>query len=64
MRDATSVPLFIPAPARCTDNAAMIGLAGGGVARGDANGEGDCAGGTRLLRNGERVEIQPGMRLV
>ncbi len=51
MRAATSVPLFIPAPARCTDNAAMIGLAGPwAIARGDAN--------------GERLEIQPGMRLV
>ena len=51
MRAATSVPLFIPAPARCTDNAAMIGLAGAwAMARGDAN--------------GERLEIQPGMRLV
>ena len=51
MRGATSIPLFIPAPARCTDNAAMIGLAGAwALARGDAN--------------GERLEIQPGMRLV
>ena len=51
MRAATSVPLFIPAPSRCTDNAAMIGLAGAwAIARGDAN--------------GERLEIQPGMRLV
>ena len=51
MRAATSIPLFIPAPARCTDNAAMIGLAGAwALARGDAN--------------GERLEIQPGMRLV
>lgn len=51
MRAATSTPLFIPAPARCTDNAAMIGLAGAwALARGEAN--------------GERLEIQPGMRLV
>lgn len=51
MRTATSMPLFIPAPARCTDNAAMIGVAGAwALARGDAN--------------GERLEIQPGMRLV
>ena len=51
MAAATSIPLFIPAPARCTDNAAMIGLAGAwAIERGDAN--------------GERVEIQPGMRLV
>lgn len=51
VRGATSIPLFIPAPARCTDNAAMIGLAGAwAIERGDAN--------------GARVEIQPGMRLV
>ncbi len=51
MRAATSIPLFIPAPARCTDNAAMIGLAGAwALARGEAD--------------GERLEIQPGMRLV
>ena len=51
MRAATSIPLFIPAPARCTDNAAMIGLAGAwAMARGDAK--------------GKRLEIQPGMRLV
>ncbi len=51
MAEATSIPLFIPAPARCTDNAAMIGLAGAwAMARGDAN--------------GERLEIQPSMRLV
>ena len=51
IRDATTTPLFIPALARCTDNAAMIGLAGAwAMARGQAN--------------GERLEIQPGMRLV
>lgn len=51
MRAVTSMPMFIPAPARCTDNAAMIGVAGAwAMARGDAN--------------GERLEIQPGMRLV
>ncbi len=51
IRAATSIPLFIPAPARCTDNAAMIGLAGAwAMARGDAK--------------GKRLEIQPGMRLV
>ena len=51
MRAATSNRLFIPAPARCTDNAAMIGLAGAwALARGEAN--------------GTRLEIQPGMRLV
>ena len=51
MRAATSLPLFIPAPARCTDNAAMIGLAGAwALARGDAD--------------GGPVEIQPGLRLV
>ena len=51
MAEATSIPLFIPAPARCTDNAAMIGLAGAwAMARGEAK--------------RERLEIQPGMRLV
>ena len=47
MREAASIPLFIPAPARCTDNAAMIGLAGAWAL---ARGEGD----------GKRLEIQPG----
>ena len=54
MRGATSIPLFIPAPARCTDNAAMIGLAGAWAqARGDANGErlGDSAGDAVGLRS-------------
>ena len=52
MRAAASIPLFIPAPARCTDNAAMIGLAGAwAIERGEAG-------------EGERLEIQPGMRLV
>ena len=52
MRAATSIPLFIPAPARCTDNAAMIGLAGAwAIERGEAG-------------EGGRLEIQPGMRLV
>ena len=51
MRAATSIPLFIPAPARCTDNAAMIGLAGAwALARGEAD--------------AEHLEIQPGLRLV
>ena len=51
MREAASIPLFIPAPARCTDNAAMIGLAGAwAMARGEAD--------------ADRLEIQPGMRLV
>ena len=50
MQAAAPVPLYIPLPSRCTDNAAMIGVAGAwAIARG--------------VESFQHVDIAPGLRI-